>query len=205
MTATLMSSERPSSGPPTSGPPISGRTASLSRRTIPSPVGELLLESDGVALTAVRFLGAAIPTPTGGPDTRTDDDGAASILEAAAAQLGEYFAGVRTTFEIPVRSRGTDFQQAVWSALTAIPFGATWTYRRLATELGRPTATRAVGAACGRNPVAIVVPCHRVLGADGTLTGYAGGTATKAALLALEARTMTSEAASAGHVGARLA
>ena len=206
MTATLMSSDRPSSGAPISGAPISGRTPSLFRRVIPSPVGELLLESDGVGLTAVRFLGAGVRTPTGDPDgTWTDDDAAASVLEAAVAQLGEYFDGVRTTFEIPVRSRGTDFQQAVWSALTAIPYGTTWTYRRLATELGRPTATRAVGAACGRNPVAVVVPCHRVLGADGTLTGYAGGTAIKADLLALEARTLARDGATTGQAVARLA
>jgi len=110
------------------------------------------------------------------------------VLERAARQLDEYFAGQAVTFDVPLDLRaGTAFQQRVWQALMAIPRGATCSYRWLSDRIGQPAAVRAVGAAVGRNPVSIIVPCHRILGADGSLTGYAGGLERKSALLRLEA------------------
>jgi methylated-DNA-[protein]-cysteine S-methyltransferase len=108
------------------------------------------------------------------------------VLADAAEQLDAYFAGDLTRFELDLALRGTPFQQQVWAELVQVPYGATVTYAELAEAIGRPTAARAVGAANARNPVAIVVPCHRVVGTDGTLTGYAGGTPRKQALLTLE-------------------
>ena len=109
------------------------------------------------------------------------------MLQLAKTQLNEYFAGHRTTFELPLAlDRGTDFQQAVWRALLSVPSGATVTYSELSQRVGKPAAVRAVGGAVGRNPLSIVVPCHRVLGANGALTGYAGGLERKTALLHLE-------------------
>jgi methylated-DNA-[protein]-cysteine S-methyltransferase len=110
------------------------------------------------------------------------------ILLEAERQLGEYFAGARTQFELALEPHGSAFQKTVWRALTEIPFGQTRSYLDLAKTIGSPKASRAVGAANGKNPLSIVIPCHRVIGTDGTLTGFAGGLATKAALLALEAR-----------------
>jgi methylated-DNA-[protein]-cysteine S-methyltransferase len=148
-----------------------------------SPLGRLALTSDGSHLTGVCF-----PRSDGrcavGRDWRRDD--AAAVLVAARAQLAEYFRGKRTRFDLPLRPDGTAFQQSVWRALLKVPFGTTSTYGALAAAIGRPGAARAVGAAVGANPLAIVVPCHRIVGADGTLTGYAGGLARKAKLLALE-------------------
>lgn len=116
---------------------------------------------------------------------QTDD--AHPVLRAAAAQLLDFLAGRRTTFDVPLDlSHGTDFQQAVWQALREIPAGATTSYGALSARVGRPTAVRAVGAAVGRNPVSVIVPCHRVVGATGALTGYAGGLERKTALLQLE-------------------
>ncbi|MGH7927312.1 MAG: methylated-DNA--[protein]-cysteine S-methyltransferase [Candidatus Binatia bacterium] len=110
------------------------------------------------------------------------------ILLESERQLGEYFAGARTQFELPLEPRGTAFQKKVWRVLTEIPFGKTRSYFDVAKTIGSPKASRAVGAANGKNPLSIVVPCHRVIGTDGTLTGFAGGLETKAALLTLEAR-----------------
>lgn len=107
-------------------------------------------------------------------------------LPEVRKQVDEYFAGKRTRFDLPLNPRGTEFQRQVWSSLQRIGFGHTSTYGRLAHELGRPTGSRAVGAAVGRNPLGIIVPCHRVLGSDGSLTGYAGGLNRKVALLELE-------------------
>jgi methylated-DNA-[protein]-cysteine S-methyltransferase len=112
------------------------------------------------------------------------------ILLETERQLGEYFAGARTRFELPLELRGTAFQKRVWRALTEIPFGKTRTYFEMAKTIGAPKACRAVGAANGKNPLSIVIPCHRVIGADGTLTGFAGGLERKATLLALEARAL---------------
>lgn len=108
------------------------------------------------------------------------------VLIQTETELREYFAGKRNTFSVPLDMRGTPFQRQVWQALLAIPFGETRTYRDLAKRLGNPAATRAVGAANGRNPIAIIVPCHRVIGATGSLTGFAGGLQAKAHLLNLE-------------------
>jgi len=111
-----------------------------------------------------------------------------SILLETERQLSEYFAGKRTQFELPLEPRGSEFQERVWGALREIPFGKTRSYRDLAEAIGSPKASRAIGAANGKNPLSIVVPCHRVIGTDRTLTGFAGGLETKATLLALEAR-----------------
>ncbi len=110
------------------------------------------------------------------------------LLARAAAQLTEYFAGTRREFDLPLGPRGTAFQVTVWGALTRIPFGATCSYGDLARSIGRPTASRAVGAANGQNPISIIVPCHRVIGSNGELTGYAGGLATKRWLIEHEQR-----------------
>ena len=152
--------------------------------TVDSPLGPLTLVADGDALVGVYMAGQAhrpgderlgAPAP--------DDD---PTLVAAADELADYFAGRRTEFALPLHPAGTDFQRAVWDAIAAIPYGETATYTELAQQVGRPTATRAVGAAVGRNPLSVVVPCHRVLGAGGSLTGYAGGLDRKRLLLALE-------------------
>ena len=121
------------------------------------------------------------------------------MLADAARQLADYFAGTRRAFDLPLAPRGTGFQQVVWRALLAIPYGETCSYGELARAIGRPAASRAVGAANGRNPIAIVIPCHRVIGADGSMTGYGGGLPTKKWLLAHEgvptdARRATSDA-----------
>lgn len=148
------------------------------------PLGTLTLTSDGRHLTGIHF-----PRRDGRPAVerawRRDDD--APVLVRARAQLAEYFSGKRKRFDLPLRPEGTAFQQAVWRALLKVPFGETSTYGALAAAIGRPGAARAVGAAVGANPLAVVVPCHRIIGADGTLTGYAGGLARKTKLLALEA------------------
>ena len=115
---------------------------------------------------------------------------ASPLLDAAEAQLREYFAGTRRTFDLPLAPRGTAFQQRVWAALRAIPYGETRTYGELAAAIGSPSASRAVGMANHHNPIPIVIPCHRVIGANGTLTGYAGGLEIKRKLLALEGITI---------------
>ena len=136
-------------------------------------LGPLLLEADGDGLTAVRFAAAQEDRP--GP-----------LLPEAAAQLRAYLAGELRVFSLPLSMRGTAFQQAVWQALLRIPYGETRTYAEVAAMIGRPRAARAVGMACHVNPVAVIVPCHRVVGADGRLTGYAGGLDRKRLLLELE-------------------
>jgi methylated-DNA-[protein]-cysteine S-methyltransferase len=148
---------------------------------VQSPVGELLLVGCDGALVGVYF-----PEHARGPaiDAAWQRDDAA--LEEARRQLGEYFAGGRRTFTLRLAADGTPFQRQVWAGLARIPFGATSTYAELAREVGRPGAARAVGAAVGRNPLSIVVPCHRVVGTSGALTGYAGGMDRKRHLLALE-------------------
>lgn len=149
-----------------------------------TPLGKLALASDGKHLTGIRF-----PRRDGrlAVERAWQRDDALPVLVRARAQLAEYFFGKRTRFDLPLRPEGTAFQQAVWRALLKVPFGETSTYGALAATIGRPGAARAVGAAVGANPIAVVVPCHRIIGADGTLTGYAGGLARKTKLLALEA------------------
>ncbi|MFO7608567.1 MAG: methylated-DNA--[protein]-cysteine S-methyltransferase [Candidatus Krumholzibacteriia bacterium] len=149
--------------------------------THPSPLGPLGLESDGTALLRIRLPGEKRPAPDGPPRCA-----APAAFTAVIAQLDEYFAGARTAFDLPLAPAGTPFQRRVWALLQAIPYGQTITYAELARRAGNPAACRAVGAANGRNPLPVVVPCHRVIGSGGRLTGYAGGLAAKARLLALE-------------------
>jgi len=148
-----------------------------------TPVGTLTLVATDRALVAVlwpdeKMNRVKLPELESAPDH--------PILQKTEKQLAEYFAGKRREFDLPLESRGTEFQKRVWKGLTKIPFGETRSYLELARKVGHPKACRAVGAANGRNPLSIVVPCHRVIGADGSLTGFAGGTRTKAFLLELE-------------------
>ena len=147
-----------------------------------SPVGALMLAATDAGIHAVEFPENRHPVKRDGEW----HEGTHPLLDAAMRQLDGYFAGTRRTFELPLAPRGTPFQLQVWEALRAIPFGATWSYARLAQAIGNPSAMRAVGAANGRNPIPIIVPCHRVIGANGTLTGFGGGLPTKAFLLRLE-------------------
>jgi methylated-DNA-[protein]-cysteine S-methyltransferase len=149
---------------------------------VQSQIGELLLVGDGTSLTGL-YTAEHVRRPTALGDR---DDLA---FEQARRELSEYFDGSRTEFEIELSPAGTVFQQQVWNELRRIGFGQTATYREVAERIGRPTAVRAVGMANGRNPISIVVPCHRVLGTDGTLTGYAGGLEAKRWLLAHEGHT----------------
>lgn len=155
-------------------------TTPLHRTTMDSPVGELGLVATSTTLVAVlwpeerdgRVRFAVDPT-----------DGSNDILSRAADQLGEYFDGGRRVFDLLLELRGTEFQQEVWQSLADIPYGETSTYGKQAAAIGRPRAIRAVGSANGRNPLSIVLPCHRIVGADGNLTGFAGGLDTKRWLL----------------------
>jgi methylated-DNA-[protein]-cysteine S-methyltransferase len=149
---------------------------------VDSPIGRLLLHSDGVALTGLYM---DVPGRPRGME-HWAEDGSAGPLRETARQLGEYFAGRRRDFDLPLRLHGTEFQQRVWDMLKEIPYGATWSYGELAKRLDNPNASRAVGLANGRNPISILVPCHRVIGADGSLTGYGGGLERKQWLLAHE-------------------
>ena len=148
----------------------------------PSPVGPLLLASDGDGLCLIEFQDPRHPFKRSGEWQPGED----AVLRETRRQLDDYFDGKRRVFDLPLAPRGTAFQQQVWMALRDIPYGETISYAQLAQRLGTPTATRAVGAANGRNPLPIVVPCHRVIGADGSLTGFGGGLPTKRFLLQLE-------------------
>ena len=144
--------------------------------TISSPVGPLTLESDGQAITGLYFQ----RRDGGLPGEQLP------LHRQAAAQLAEYFAGRRKTFSLPLAPRGTEFQRLVWQALLTIPYGETRSYGEIAAAVGRPRACRAVGMANHRNPISILIPCHRVIGSGGALVGYGGGLAIKEALLRLE-------------------
>ena len=146
-------------------------------------LGTMLLASDGDALVGAWFEGQRYEPSRGSSWERRRN---LPILLQAGAELTEYYAGTRTEFTVPLAPAGTAFQREVWGAIAAIPYGETAAYRDLASRIGRPASVRAAGAATGRNPLSIIVPCHRVVGADGTLTGYAGGLDRKRALLALE-------------------
>lgn len=152
---------------------------------IESPVGALTLVADGGALAGLYFAHHWYR-----PDPATfgarDDSGGDSAFAAAGRQLGEYFAGRRTRFDLPLRANGDEFQRAVWAHVARIPYGVTATYGDIARDLGDPALARDVGAAVGRNPLAVLVPCHRVVGKGGALTGYAGGLRRKRYLLDLE-------------------
>jgi methylated-DNA-[protein]-cysteine S-methyltransferase len=145
----------------------------------PYPAGLLGIAEEAGALSGVFFAGGEEP-PQGFERAET------ALIRAAASQLTEYFEGLRRDFDLPLTFRGTDFQVRVWKALQTIPYGETRTYGEVAALIGNPQASRAVGSANHRNPLVIVVPCHRVIGSDGSLTGYGGGLPTKRYLLELE-------------------
>jgi methylated-DNA-[protein]-cysteine S-methyltransferase len=147
---------------------------------MPSPLGDLLLVAEKSALCGL-YMGRREPEPTWEPGEDTQ------VLREAAAQLAAYFAGTLRRFDVPLRMQGTPFQQRVWAALLEVPYGTTTSYGELARGLGQPGASRAVGLANGRNPVSIIVPCHRVIGSSGKLTGYGGGLDRKRLLLQHEA------------------
>lgn len=147
-----------------------------------SPIGKLLLVADDKALLSIAFAGHA-------PKADSQDRPSHPILQSARRQLDEYFAGRRTRFELPLAPAGTPFQKSVWKALRGIPYGKTCSYGDIARKIGNPKAVRAVGLANGANPIPLVIPCHRVIGSNGTLTGYGGGLDRKRKLLALEGRT----------------
>ncbi len=151
--------------------------------TMPSPVGELTLIASDRGLAAILWED---DDPLRVRLAPRSEDAAHPVLVETARQLGEYFAGTRQAFDLPLDFHGTAFQQRVWEQLLAIPFGQTRSYGQIARALGQPTASRAVGAANGKNPISIVAPCHRVIGASGALTGFAGGLVAKQRLLALE-------------------
>jgi methylated-DNA-[protein]-cysteine S-methyltransferase len=145
----------------------------------------MIITTNAHAITGVYFVGQKYgPTPSQCGLAAPGDP----LLSVAARQLREYVAGAREHFDVPFDPTGTPFQRRVWRALGDIPFGQTVTYSEIATRIGSPRAVRAVGAAIGRNPISVAVPCHRVVGASGSLTGYAGGLRRKRALLDLEAR-----------------
>lgn len=148
-----------------------------------SPLGQITLAACNNQLVGIWLDGQAH-----WPDlSNCVPDTGQPVLQQAKAQLQDYFAGQRQQFDLPLTlATGTAFQQSVWQALLAIPFGATCSYGQLASRIGKPSAVRAVGAAVGRNPLTIIVPCHRVIGTDGSLTGYAGGLNRKTTLLQLE-------------------
>jgi methylated-DNA-[protein]-cysteine S-methyltransferase len=149
--------------------------------TIDSPLGDLTLVARDGALTGVYFPGHWYPPPAAALGIRSE-----SGFERPAQQLAEYFAGSRSSFELQTASSGDGFQLRVWKLIDQIPYGGTTTYGELARELGDQSLARAVGSAVGRNPLSVIVPCHRVIGKDGALTGYAGGLERKRFLLDLE-------------------
>lgn len=149
---------------------------------IDSPIGRLMIAAADDGIRAVEFPQNRYPVKRDG-DWR---EGAHPLLVQATRQLDEYFAGQRRDFDLPLAPRGTAFQLQVWEALRGIGYGQTCSYAQLARSIGNPAAMRAVGAANGRNPIPIIVPCHRVIGANGTLTGFGGGLPTKQILLQLE-------------------
>jgi methylated-DNA-[protein]-cysteine S-methyltransferase len=146
-----------------------------------SPVGSLLIGGDQASVLLIGFSKGS-QAVTAGPEWRRDD----SLYANARSQLCQYFAGERAVFDFSMTLIGTDFQKQCWEALVSIPYGETRTYTMIAGEIGRPKAVRAVGAANGANPLPIVIPCHRLLGADGSLTGFGGGIDMKRYLLDLE-------------------
>jgi methylated-DNA-[protein]-cysteine S-methyltransferase len=154
-----------------------------------SPVGPLLLAADDDGLHLIEFHSPRHPMGRTGEWQQGEHE----VLRDARVQLELYFAGERRAFDLPLAPRGTAFQREVWNALRDIPYGETISYAQLALRIGKPSAMRAVGAANGRNPLPIVVPCHRVIGADGSLTGFGGGLPTKRFLLELEGAIETAD------------
>ena len=176
----------------------SARTSSgVTSTVVDSPIGPLTLTAAGGRLTGLRLgeqpsaglpsstgakepSSAGLPSSTGAKEPSSADE---AVLAEASAQLAAYFAGELADFDLPLSTGGTEFQQRVWRCLRDIPYGQTWSYGRLAAAAGNPKASRAVGMANNRNPIAIVIPCHRVIGADGRLVGYGGGLDRKTWLL----------------------
>jgi len=148
-----------------------------------SPLGPVVMVAEDDGLTHVDFVGAKYERPVA-PDWIEDPQ--APALAACRRQLAEYFAGERTQFDLPLAPRGSTFQRRVWQEIARVPYGETITYAELARRSGAPGQARAAGAATGRNPIGVVVPCHRIVGSDGSLTGYAGGLERKRGLLELE-------------------
>ena len=161
--------------------------------TLPTPLGELIVVADGEALVGIYFPGHWHPPAVGsiGVDVDARDD---ELITRFGRELTEYLDGTRTTFDLPLAPTGDEFQHAVWAMLRDIPFGETTTYGELAARLGDRNLARRVGNAVGRNPLSIVVPCHRVIGADGSLTGYAGGLERKRFLLEHEGAAVVAQA-----------
>jgi methylated-DNA-[protein]-cysteine S-methyltransferase len=159
---------------------------STTHTTIQSPIGELILVAKDATLSGVYF-----PDHWTRPDRSTFGERSERRLERVEEQLAEYFAGERTSFELPTCARGSTFQRQVWDLIDQIPYGQTTTYGQLAGALGNPTLARKVGNAVAHNPLSVIVPCHRVVGKDGKLTGYAGGLQRKRFLLDLEAPAKT--------------
>jgi methylated-DNA-[protein]-cysteine S-methyltransferase len=160
---------------------MSSSTKQTYYTTMESPIGELLLVGDGDNLSGMYMQDGRKPKTIAAGWQQS-----AAPLADTKTQLEEYFAGNRTTFEIPLAAQGAPFEREVWHALEEIPYGETVSYGEIARRIGQPAAARAVGTANGRNPIAVIVPCHRVIGADGTLTGYGGGLERKRLLLELE-------------------
>ena len=158
--------------------------------TLASPIGELLLTGDGVALHRLSMQEGRHPIPID-PRWERREQAFGHVI----SQLSEYFDGTRQSFDVPLSLDGNQFELRVWERLRQIPYGETVSYGEIAREIGQPTAARAVGLANGRNPVAVIVPCHRVIGADGTLTGYGGGLERKRFLLDLESGVLSLPAA----------
>jgi methylated-DNA-[protein]-cysteine S-methyltransferase len=154
--------------------------------TMDSPIGELLLLGDGDTLHGLHMQAGRHPLRIN-PRWQRDDDAFADVRN----QLEEYFAGERSTFDLKMHLEGTAFQRTVWHALTEIPYGETISYGELARRIGRPDRARAVGTANGQNPIAVIVPCHRVIGANGKLVGYGGGLDNKRRLLELESGVLS--------------
>jgi methylated-DNA-[protein]-cysteine S-methyltransferase len=149
-----------------------------------TPIGRLLIAGDDDAVRRIEFPKNGKP---GRPEASWEESARGAVAEAIR-QLREYFAGRRSEFELPLAPEGTEFQRTVWNRLREIPYGETISYGELAKRVGNPKASRAVGAANGQNPIPIVIPCHRVIGSNGKLTGFGGGLPVKEALLALEAK-----------------
>jgi len=152
--------------------------AQHSALTVDSPLGLITLRAVDGVLTSLDI----------GVSEKEDSEGLQPVLTRAASQLAEYFHGVRTTFDLPLSAGGTDFQDEIWQTLSEIPYGVTMSYEQLGEAAGHPGKARAVGGAVGKNPIPIIIPCHRVVGSNGALTGYSGGSGvpTKIALLELE-------------------
>ena len=158
--------------------------AVLAQRIMATPIGKLRLVATDAALVAILF-----PGERGAPPGRAESVARHPVLDLATRELGAYFAGKSRAFTTPMAARGTEFQRLVWKALTEIPYGETATYSGIARAIARPLACRAVGMANNKNPLSVMVPCHRVIGADGSMTGYGGGLPRKRWLLAHESAT----------------